>query len=48
MRLFSFEPRKISKMEHFLLEIFRIVAEYILGPLATVWLTTKLNNKPKA
>jgi hypothetical protein len=35
-------------MEHFLLEIFKIVAQYILGPVAIAWVTAKLNNKPKS
>ncbi len=35
-------------MEHFILEIFKILAQYVLGPVAIAWMTTKLNNKPKA
>jgi len=44
---FELQEKNLS-MEHFLLEVFRIVAEYILGPVAIAWLTAKLNNKPKA
>jgi hypothetical protein len=35
-------------MEHIFLELFRTVAQYILGPMASVWLVAKLNKKPKA
>ena len=35
-------------MQSVFLELFKIVAQYILGPIATVWLTSKLNKKPKA
>jgi hypothetical protein len=35
-------------MEHIFLELFRTVAQYILGPMAIAWLTTKLNKKTKA
>ncbi len=35
-------------MEHLFLELFKTVAQYILGPMAIAWLTAKLNKKPKA
>jgi len=35
-------------MEHTFLELFRIAAQYILGPMAIAWLTAKMNKKPKA
>ncbi len=35
-------------MEHLFLELFKPVAQYILGPMAVAWLTSKLNKKPKS
>jgi hypothetical protein len=35
-------------MEHIFLELFRTVAQYILGPMAIAWLAAKLNKQPKA
>lgn len=34
-------------MEHLFLELFKPVVQYVLGPMAVVWLTSKLNKKPK-
>jgi hypothetical protein len=34
-------------MEHIFLEMFKISAQYVVGPLAVAWLTAKLNNKPR-
>jgi hypothetical protein len=34
-------------MEHFFLEAFKIVAQYVLGPMALAWLAAKMNKKPK-
>ncbi len=35
-------------MENLFLELFKIVVQYILGPMVVAWLTSKLNKKPKA
>jgi hypothetical protein len=35
-------------MGHLFLELFKPVVQYVLGPMAVAWLTSKLNKKPKA
>jgi hypothetical protein len=34
-------------VEKLLLDLFKVVAQYILGPMAVAWLTGKLNKKSK-
>jgi hypothetical protein len=34
-------------MENLFLELLKTVVQYILGPMAVAWLTSKLNKKPK-
>jgi hypothetical protein len=37
----------MQQQAHLILEAFRIAAQYILGPMAGVWLAEKLKGKPK-